>query len=233
MAGNLLFHYKNGLKKIIPKIIWQTYESEYLNLDKKIKDTSSSWKKLNPEWEYNYVSEKERSKFVQEYFGDEWYNIYRSYKINVNRADLWRYMCIYINGGLYSDLDILCKKQIESWLDLNSKFVVSEEPDCPGYTQMIFAAEPNNIFLKNILKDIKEQYNLNIMYNNIKEYEAKETGYIIFNDSIIKTLKTKQDGFVSFTEKQSKIIHEDSIHHYRAGKGGVFKNYKAWQTERI
>jgi ABC-type polar amino acid transport system ATPase subunit len=53
------------------------------------------------------------------------------------------------------------------------------------------------------------------------------------HNSIIKTLQTKQKGFINFVGEKSKIIHEDSIHHFRAGKGGVFNNYCAWQTERI
>ena len=84
---------------MIPKIIWQTYDLEYKNRPQTAKDFSLSWKHLNPDWEYAYVSEKNRSCFVKEYFGEEWYNIYRSYKINVMRADLWRYMCLYIKGA--------------------------------------------------------------------------------------------------------------------------------------
>jgi hypothetical protein len=219
---------------MIPKIIWQTYETDYKDLSDKAKQLIDSWKSLNPEWEYQYCSKEKRELIVKNNFGEEWYQIYKSYKLDVLRSDLWRYMCLYLYGGLYSDLDMLCKKPIESWLDISSKFVVSIEPDTDGYTQSIFASEPKSIFLTNILNDIKDQYCKNIQYSNIIDYEIKETGYIIFTDSINKTLKNTQDGFIEFVGDDAKIIHQDSIEHYYAGNGGIFdSSYKSWKTESI
>jgi len=219
---------------MIPKIIWQTYECNYDELDSKALECLNSWKDLNQDWEYRYVSGKERENFVLKHFGEEWHKIYMSYTAGVLKADLWRYMCLYVNGGVYSDLDILCKKPIESWLDLNLNFAVSEEPDNPGYTQMIFASCANNIFLENILKDIKEQFYLNNKYNNIVDYEINETGYLIFTKSIINTSIINTDGFMLYTGEYSKIIHNDSIKHYRAGDGNIFgSNYVAWKNEKV
>jgi len=219
---------------MIPKIIWQTYETDYQDLSDRAKELIESWKNLNIGWEYNYCSKEKRESLVKENFGKEWYQIYKSYKLDILRSDLWRYMCLYIYGGFYSDLDMLCKKPIESWLDVNSKFVVSVEPDVYGYTQSIFASEPKSIFLKNILNDIKDQYYKNEKYDNVIDYETKETGYIIFTDSIIKTMKKTQDGFVEFVGQDAKIIHHESIDHYYAGNGGIFdSSYKSWKTETI
>ena len=219
---------------MISKIIWQTYESKYDDLPIKAKKMSDSWKKNNKSWEYRYVSEKERNIFVKEYFGKEWHDIYNSYKVNVLRADLWRYMCLYIHGGLYCDLDMLSKKPIESWLDINSNFVVSVEPNEIGYTQSIFASEPNSLFLKNLLDLIKNRYYENRQYNNVIEYEIYEVGYKIFTESIKKTLLSKPTGFVEFVGKDAEKIHFESIDHVRAGNGNVFdSNYQSWKTESI
>jgi len=219
---------------MIPKIIWQTYESEYKDLPQLALEFAKSWQEKNPDWEYKYVSGKERAEFVLKHFGEEWHKIYLSYTAGVLQADLWRYMCLYINGGVYSDLDILCKKPIESWLDLNLNFAVSEEPNVPGYTQMLFASSPNNIFLENILKDIKEQFYLNKTYKDVVDYEINEVGYVIFTNSIDNTLSINSDGFILYTGEDSKKIHNDSIQHYRAGNGNVFgSNYVAWKNEKV
>jgi mannosyltransferase OCH1-like enzyme len=219
---------------MIPKIIWQTYELDYKDLPDRAKTLIQSWKVLNPEWRYEYCSKEKRELIVKNNFEEEWYQIYKSYKLDVLRSDLWRYMCLYLYGGLYSDLDMLCKKPIESWLNIDSKFIVSVEPDVDGYTQSIFASEPKSIFLENILNDIKDQYYKNIQYSNVIDYEIKETGYIIFTDSINKTLKNTQDGFVGFVGQDAKIIHHDSIEHYYAGNGGIFDlSYRSWKTETI
>jgi mannosyltransferase OCH1-like enzyme len=217
---------------MISKIIWQTYELDYKNLPKKAKDLSLSWQTLNNDWDYQYVSSKNRAKFVQEYFGDEWYTIYSSYKLNVMRADLWRYMCLYIYGGLYCDLDTLCKKSIDDWLDLNTGFMFSEEPKNPGYTQMIFASEPKNIFLQNILNLIKEEYYKNKIYKGSLDYESNQTGYAIFTKSILQTVSSGEKNFTAFLGKDAEKIHYDCIKHYRAGNTDVFgKKYKQWQKE--
>jgi len=219
---------------MIPKIIWQTYESEYKDLPQLALEFANSWQEENPDWEYRYVSGEERAEFVLKHFGEEWHKIYLSYTAGVLQADLWRYMCLYINGGVYSDLDILCKKPIESWLDLNLNFAVSEELNNPGYTQMLFASSPNNIFLKNILKDIKEQFYLNKTYKDVIDYEINEVGYLIFTNSINNTLNINSDGFMLYTGEESKKIHEYSIQHHRAGDGNVFgSNYVAWKSEKV
>jgi mannosyltransferase OCH1-like enzyme len=219
---------------MIPKIIWQTYESEYIDLPVKAKEMFDSWRLQNEGWDHRYLSAKERSIFVKDNFDKEWYEIYSSYKVNVLRADLWRYMCLYIYGGLYCDLDMFCKKPIETWIDLNSKFVVSVEPNEEGYTQSIFASEPKSLFLKNLLDLIKNRYYENRQYDNVIDYETYEVGYKIFTESINKTLISKPDGFVEFLGKDSEKIHFESISHAYAGNGNIFdSNYQSWKTESI
>jgi len=221
---------------MIPKIIWQTYESEYKDLPPLALECANSWQEKNPDWGYKYVSGKERAEFVLNNFGQEWFNIYNSYKANILRADLWRYMCLYINGGLYVDLDILCKESIENFFNLSHNFIASEEPGGPGYSQMIFACEPNSIFLKNIINNIKLKYYEKNNYDNIIDYETKEVGYIIFTDSIIQTTvseKIDKNSFILYKNEEANKIHNEAVNHYRAGKKEkVFgKNYIAWQTE--
>jgi mannosyltransferase OCH1-like enzyme len=221
---------------MIPKIIWQTYESEYKDLPPLALECANSWQEKNPNWEYRYVSGKERAKFVLNNFGQEWFDIYNSYKANVLKADLWRYMCLYINGGIYADLDILCKESIESFFDLNNNFIASEDPNGPGYSQMIFASSSKNTFLENILNNIKIKHYEKNIYSNIVDYVTNEVGYIIFTDSIIQTIDSKEidkNTFMLYTNQEAKKIHTKAIKNYGAGKKEkVFgSNYVAWQTE--
>jgi len=221
---------------MIPKIIWQTYESEYKDLPPLALECANSWQEKNPDWEYKYVSGKERAGFVLNNFGQEWFSIYNSYKTNILRANLWRYMCLYTNGGLYADLDILCKESIEHFFDLNYNFIASEEPSGPGYSEMIFASSSKSIFLKNVLNNIKIKYYEKNNYSNIIDYVTNEVGYIIFTDSIIQTTDSKEidkNTFMLYKNQEAKKIHNNAIRHYKAGKAEkVFgPNYIAWQTE--
>ena len=67
---------------MIPKVIWQTYECDYDKLDLKALECSSSWKQINPEWEYIYVSGKEREQFVLKNFGKEESMVWKIYVDN-------------------------------------------------------------------------------------------------------------------------------------------------------
>jgi hypothetical protein len=113
---------------------------------------------------------------------------------------------------LYSDLDIFCNDSIESFFDLKNNFIASEEPSGPGYSQMIFAAEPGSIFLKNIINNIKIKYYQKNKYNNIIDYETNEVGYIIFTDSIIQTTYSEEidvNTFMLYKNEEAKKIHKD------------------------
>jgi mannosyltransferase OCH1-like enzyme len=221
---------------MIPKIIWQTYESEYKDLPPLALECANSWQEKNPDWEYRYVSGKERAEFVLKNFDEEWLTIYKSYKTGVSRSILWKYMALYVYGGLYSDIDILCKKPIDAWFNLNKNFFASEDPKGPGYSDMFFVSSSNNIFLKNILNNIKNKYYEKNIYSNIIDYTTNEVGYVIFTNSIQQTIFSKEvdpNSFLLYTDKDAEKLHNELINHYRAGrKEKVFgPNYIAWQTE--
>jgi hypothetical protein len=230
---------------MIPKIIWQTYESEYDELPQLAKDFLKTWIEKNPDWEYRYVSGKERREFVRDNFSIKWLEIYDSYKFDVMRADLWRYLCVFKLGGMYVDLDTSCNIPIEDWLDITNKFVIFTEPgDIHSATQRIFAAEKESSILKNILRLIEVEYNKNIKYKYKNDYMKNNTGYEVFTKGIFNYLKiinfsksnlenvsTKND-FYCFSGNNSKIINDKAITHYHAGTTSIFgNNYKSWEKE--
>jgi mannosyltransferase OCH1-like enzyme len=238
----------------IPKIIWQTYECRYDDLSEDIKQLTKSFIKNNPDWDYRYASEKDRAALLEEYFGKEWLAIYHSYQFNVCRADLWRYIALYVYGGVYSDIDILCKDSLDLWVDYSKDFIVSSDTQGAGLTQKLFASSPGSIFIKNILDNIKEEFYLNNKYTNVIDYEIYRTGYHIFTTSIFQTLGVDAEfklddkmsneynkldsavvyGFLCYTGKDALLLHEEFGSHYNAGDGDVFdSSYVAWKREKI
>jgi hypothetical protein len=97
---------------MIPKIIWQTHEWEYEDLPYDFKMASLTWKNLNPDWQHKYVSKKDREKHIAEY--DK--NLLRFYNScdGITQSDIWRYVVLYLHGGVYVDMDTLaCGKLTE------------------------------------------------------------------------------------------------------------------------
>jgi len=229
---------------MIPKIIWQTYESEYDNLPQLAKDLSSTWIDKNPDWEYRYVSGKERREFVKDNFSQEWLEIYDSYKFNAMRSDLWRYLCIFKLGGLYVDLDTTCNIKISEWLDLNKNFIITTESGFNSVTQLIFAADKESPFLKNTLRLIKSEYIKNIKYLDKIDYMKNNTGYEVLTKSILNYLKITNfyncndkdsaviNKFYCFYGEDSKIVHNKAITHHHAGITDIFgSEYVSWINE--
>ena len=221
---------------MIPKIIWQTYECEYKDLPAKTLECSKSWQEKNPDWEYRYVSAKEREKFILNNYNEDWYKIYKSYKHNILRANLWRYLCLYTHGGFYLDSDMFCKEPIEKWLNIEYDFIAFQDPPQNGYTESLFASSFKNIFLKNLLNNIKKQYFLNKEYKTYIEYITNEVGYIIFTKSILETIKDNSYNYMLYNEKMSKIIYENFIIHYYASNNNNNEfglNYLSWKKHNL
>ena len=146
----------------IPKIIWQTYKDPYKDLPEYAVAASQTWSQLNPGWQHRYMDDEKVFTFVKNEYGDEWYDIFKNKCIvGVMRADLWRYMVIYRYGGIYTDLDTVCLKPIDSWLQteqfVDKKMIINAEYE-NQIAQWTFAATPGHPVLGRVLDTIKENF---------------------------------------------------------------------------
>jgi len=222
---------------MIPNKIWQTYECEYKDLPKTILSYTETWKKLNPNYEYIYHSAEDRNQFVFKEYGKEWFDIFTSMPYNVMRADLWRYMIINKYGGVYTDIDSICKKPIDFWKkDEYDMILISSSPKDKTFVQYLFASISNNIILDNVLQKCKDRLiNINHYKNNLVE---ETTGYKVWNDGIGKKLyssknikyKAKDINIYAYTGVDSNTINVDSIDH-KAGSINLIDGYPTWREE--
>jgi mannosyltransferase OCH1-like enzyme len=140
---------------MIPKKIFQTHEYKYEELPYWFKQTSMSWRNLNPGWEYVYHDVAQRSKYIKDN-SPELYKIY-SEAIKPHQADIWRYLIIKNEGGVYADMDSFCTtpldyilKELPSHIDL-----VSTRTEKRNHTNNAnFAAVKDSIVLKLCIEDI-------------------------------------------------------------------------------
>jgi len=236
---------------MIPKIIWQTHEWEYKDLPTDIKQYVESWQKINPEWEYRYVSKSEREKFILESFGSEWLKIYNSYKFNVMKADLWRYLTIFINGGVYVDIDTICYEKLDNWFSQEYDFIVSTDLKNDNICQFIFAANKNTKIIECVLDLIKEEYINPKKYTKKYEYIANNTGYAVWNKAIKKVLEidnklnfsrfryekynnsiqAKQNNFYCYGGKEAELMHKKLLEHLHGSINWEYDGHEAWQKK--
>lgn len=175
---------------MIPKIIWQTYKDPLESLPKYMKDAIETWKNLNPEYEYKYMDDSQAAEFVKKFYGQDMYDLFMSFPVGVMRGDLWRYLIIYAYGGVYADLDTLCKQPIESWLKPEYDMIVCPEHDL-HFCQWAFAASKNNSIIKSVI-DLVVERNKKPNYN-IPHFIHYYTGPGVWTSGILKELGLEEN----------------------------------------
>jgi Glycosyltransferase sugar-binding region containing DXD motif len=171
---------------MIPKIIWQTHQKPYIDLPEYMTDCSDTWKNFNPDFEYRYLSEDELDDFIIQHFGQEWIDLLNSCPIKIMKIDTWKYMILYIYGGVYADMDYICKAPIQSWSDKEQSMIIFQDDDFLDFSQSVLASEPKSPVLEKVIDSIKHDL-LNTKYDE-KELVGRLTGYKQFSLAIEKVL---------------------------------------------
>jgi hypothetical protein len=128
---------------MIPKIIWQTHEFDFKDLHQQFKDSFESWKKHNPDYEVIYVSAAERYEMVAD-AGLRYLNAYKKIKSGMYQADYWRILVLSKFGGIYADIDTMCKKEIDLPEGDIIVWKVHDDSERDTYTNTYIACTSNN-----------------------------------------------------------------------------------------
>lgn len=94
----------------IPKLIMQTWKTK--DVPDKWAESPRSIKEHMPDWGYILMTDEDNRQFVERHFPD-FLSYYDGFKYNIQRADAIRYMWLYMNGGIYIDLDTKLNKSLE------------------------------------------------------------------------------------------------------------------------
>lgn len=193
---------------MIPKIIWQTHEKAFEDLEPFQKNIANTWKNLNPGWDYRYVDAEQRAIDVQAYSEI----IYQCYEVStsINQADLWRIITTYTNGGVYADIDSVCLVPLD---DMISDYYDNQDMICSGEGNKTpqgsincanFASVENSVVLKKILDEVVEKCT-EILENN-QTYKLKTPGIPVWSSfsEIAKANKEDilfRDGYFNHDKK--------------------------------
>jgi mannosyltransferase OCH1-like enzyme len=146
---------------MITKKIFQTHEWDYCDLPENFKKTSMSWINLNPGWEYIYHNREERADFVLTYY-PYLYESFLKYP-GMLQSDVWRYCIVYKYGGVYADMDSVCRKPLDYMLEaytdedllaMDKDSVASPEREKGYVNNSNFAAVKNSKVLKKVIEDL-------------------------------------------------------------------------------
>ena len=125
--GNYNFIDDVPLSKNIPNIIHQTYYNKKLPLE--LQQNLDRLKRDNPDWELRLYDDQDIENYIQTNY-PKLLHIYK--KINPNygaaRADFFRYLVVYRDGGVYLDIKSGADKPLNSIIKDTDQYILSHWP---------------------------------------------------------------------------------------------------------
>jgi mannosyltransferase OCH1-like enzyme len=95
---------------MIPAIIHQTWKTTDLPPD--LRANQETWRKQNPDWTYMFWTDADLEPFVAKNY-PQLLSLFRRYPHHIQRVDAVRYMILHTYGGIYADLDIICRRPLD------------------------------------------------------------------------------------------------------------------------
>lgn len=108
--------------QLIPRKIW--YKLGPKGLTDQVKEWTDSCIKSNPWYDFEFLTDSSGDSYVKEKFADrpDIVDTYLSLVVPILKADLLRYLILYAEGGIWSDLDVSCGGiPIDEWVPTQYK----------------------------------------------------------------------------------------------------------------
>jgi len=191
----------------IPKNIFQTHKSlTYVKSKPKLLNAMNSWLKFTSEFNHYFYNNDMCDEFMKENFDEKTYRAYSILPMGVMKSDLWRYCIIYKNGGIYADIDTICKVNPNIFIG-DTDLIVSPEFNHPYFCQWTFSAPANSPILKSIIDlSVNRILTTPIKGEHIIHYL---TGPDVFTNGIEKYLK--ENNLPTFSNKLEYFNYPYSI----------------------
>lgn len=153
---------------LIPKKIWQNMFSHLID-PQELKETPT-WLAKNPDYAYKLVGLPGADEILAKYYDDDSdiKNTFNRLRNTGIKSDLLRYMLLYNEGGVYTDIDTVALKPIDKWVPEKYRDQVRvliglefDQGDGGGWVdifhevqfcQWTIAAAPGHPLLKNMLE---------------------------------------------------------------------------------
>jgi inositol phosphorylceramide mannosyltransferase catalytic subunit len=139
---------------MIPRIIHQIWGvRDDGEMPAQFHESEASWRLNHPDWTYILWRRDSIDRLIQDHYPHVW-DLYRRYPEWIQRADASRYFILHHHGGIYSDLDIICRR---SWADLLAHDMIVPRTAPLGVSNDLMAAEKGNEFVAYLIDCLESQ----------------------------------------------------------------------------
>jgi mannosyltransferase OCH1-like enzyme len=163
-------------------------------------------------------------KFVKTEYAD-FYKVYMSYPHNIQRCDAFRYLVLYKYGGIYIDMDTICKKNLKELLVYDIVFTYSTNASC--FTNAFFMVIPNHPFIKFCIDNLSGY--VNSYYYFGKHFHIMNSTGPYFLTNMVKKYKEKniENLYILSSEEYAgdcTVCNEDTC------QGGIYFKHIVGQS---
>jgi len=166
----------------LTSLFMQTWKDN--NIPDKWLKSPLSIKKFYPNAKYVLLTDEDIRIFMEKHF-TEYLDVFDRLPRQINRADMIRYAWLYVNGGVYMDLDIELKKPID---DLLKGDVILPMDGFKYMSNFFMASQPKQEFWLRCLDEIKARIDDNISYMT-KYLHELNTLYVAGNMMVTDVVK--------------------------------------------
>jgi hypothetical protein len=157
----------------VPRIIHQTFHTR--ELPPELADSLAAIRRANPEWRHRFYDDADMRRFISRRYGPDVLDYFDAInpKYRAARADLFRYLVIYSEGGVYLDAKSLPTRPLSEVIRPDDQYLISqwdngEDGDYPGwgvhrelariaggeFQQWYIAAASGHAFLRAVLERV-------------------------------------------------------------------------------
>jgi hypothetical protein len=154
----------------IPRVLHQTFPSRVLPTA--FQDNARRLRELHPGWEYRFYDDDDIKEYIRAFYGDEIFAYFARInpRYGAARADLFRYLLMYREGGVYLDIKSAARGSLDEILRPDDRYLLSywrgsqftgwgdysELRDYGGreFQQWHIIAAPGHPYLKSVIETV-------------------------------------------------------------------------------
>jgi inositol phosphorylceramide mannosyltransferase catalytic subunit len=230
---------------MIPKIIHQIWLQGEQQIPMNLQPYYDGCHSINDDFQHMFWDEDKITDLIRKEFGERYLELFRYYKVPAQRADFARYMILYIYGGIYLDMDTICKKNLSFFLNTRFFFTPTHVHGILNvlykrYHQGVFGSVPKHpiylILHRKLFERVNHSNNVTystgtkLFYDSVQEYIRDNNMKKIGNSYVNPSLNNAID----VTIVDNKYLHpcgifDNELCQYQCDDSYiVHTNYSSW-----
>jgi len=207
----------------IPKIIHQIWIQGESEIPEELKEFHVECKEVNNDFQVLLWDDRQIVELLTTQFGEDYTNLYNSYPKAAQQADFARYAILYTYGGVYLDIDNVCRKNLSELLD--TPFFISGPDDSlilkKSYNNHIIGSVPRHPVFEIVFNKMFERQDKSrdvlystgpvLMYDAIKEYSMKVSGIKILDKKYLNPCAIYSEQDCERTCEDCYIAHTSNV----------------------